>query len=134
MGHDLVPSRQRNNAKSMRRAMTDAELKLWNELRAHRLMGMSFRRQVPIGPYIVGFACSAHRLIVEVDGSQHGDAEHLNRDEARSGYLAASGWTMLRFWNDDVIRDIDNVCQHIVIAAGLAGAEVPETATQELVP
>ncbi|MDG4910371.1 DUF559 domain-containing protein [Mesorhizobium sp. WSM4898] len=133
MGHDLVPSRQRNNAKSMRRAMTDAELKLWNELRAHRLMGMSFRRQVPIGPYIVDFACSAHR-IVEVDGSQHGDAEHLNRDEARSGYLAASGWTMLRFWNDDVIRDIDNVCQHIVIAAGLAGAEVPETATQELVP
>ncbi|OBQ96384.1 DUF559 domain-containing protein [Mesorhizobium sp. AA23] len=134
MGHDLVPSRQRNNAKSMRRAMTDAELKLWNELRAHRLTGMSFRRQVPIGPYIVDFACSAHRLIVEVDGSQHGDAEHLNRDEARSGYLAASGWTILRFWNDDVIRDIDNVCQHIVIAAGLAGAEVPETATQELVP
>ncbi|RWH22363.1 DUF559 domain-containing protein [Mesorhizobium sp.] len=128
MGHDLVSSRQRNNAKSMRRAMTDAEL------RAHRLMGMSFRRQVPIGPYIVDFACSAHRLIVEVDGSQHGDAEHLNRDEARSGYLAASGWTILRFWNDDVIRDIDNVCQHIVIAAGLAGAEVPETATQELVP
>ncbi|TIO94079.1 MAG: DUF559 domain-containing protein, partial [Mesorhizobium sp.] len=53
---------------------------------------------------------------------------------ARSGYLAASGWTILRFWNDDVIRDIDNVCQHIIIAAGLAGAEVAETATQELVP
>ncbi|RWL43233.1 MAG: endonuclease domain-containing protein [Mesorhizobium sp.] len=125
MGHDLVPSRQRKNAKSMRRAMTDAELKLWNELRAHRLMGMSFRRQVPIGPYIVDFACSAHRLIVEVDGSQHADAEHSRYDDARSAYLSASGWTILRFWNDDVIRDIDNVCQHIVIVAGLADAPAP---------
>ena len=105
--------------------MTDAELKLWNELRAHRLMGMSFRRQVPIGPYIVDFACSVHRLIVEVDGSQHADAEHAERDQARSAYLKASGWTILRFWNDDVIRDIDNVCQHIVIEAGLADADMP---------
>jgi len=61
MGHDLVPPRQRRNAKAMRQVVTDAELKLWNELRAHRLMGMSFRRQVPIGPYIVDFACSSHR-------------------------------------------------------------------------
>jgi len=124
MGHDRVPSRQRKNAKSMRRVMTDAELKLWNEMRSHRLMGMSFRRQVPIGPYIVDFACSAHHLIVEVDGSQHSDTEHAERDKARSVYLKESGWTILRFWNDDVIRDIDNVCQHIVIEAGLAGADV----------
>ncbi|RWC26188.1 endonuclease domain-containing protein [Mesorhizobium sp.] len=125
MGHDLVPLRHRRNAKSMRRVMTDAELKLWNELRAHRLMRMSFRRQVPIGPYIVDFACSSYHLIVEVDGSQHADSENLQRDEARSAYLKASGWTILRFWNDDIIRDIDNVCQHIVIEAGLAGAEMP---------
>lgn len=124
MGHDLVPSRQRKNAKSMRRGMTDAELKLWNELRAHRLMGMSFRRQVPIGPYIIDFACSTHSLIIEVDGSQHADPESVQRDEARSAYLNASGWTILRFWNDDVVRDIDNVCQHIVIVAGLTGADV----------
>ncbi|ESY66032.1 endonuclease domain-containing protein [Mesorhizobium sp. M0051] len=125
MGHDLVPSRQRKNAKSMRRVMTDAELKLWNELRAHRLMGLSFRRQVPIGPYIVDFACSDKKLIIEVDGSQDADAEHVERDSERSAYLKSSGWTILRFWNDDVIRDIDNVCQHIVIEAGLAGAEMP---------
>lgn len=130
MGHDRVPPRQRANAKSMRRAMTDAELKLWNELRAHRLMGMSFRRQVPIGPYIVDFACSAHRLIVEVDGSQHADADHSRYDDARSTFLSTSGWTILRFWNDDVIGDIDNVCQHIVIVAGLADAPP----TEELVP
>ncbi|MBZ9823024.1 endonuclease domain-containing protein [Mesorhizobium sp. CA4] len=131
MGHDRFPLGQRKNAKSMRRAMTDAELKLWNELRAHRL-GMSFRRQVPIGPYIVDFACSAYRLIIEVDGSQHGDAEHSRRDEERTAYLAAGGWTILRFWNDDVIRDIDNVCQHIVIVVGLADAPAPQT--EEFVP
>lgn len=135
MGHDLVPSRQRKNAKSMRRVMTDAELKIWNELRAHRLMGLSFRRQVPIGSYIVDFACPTHRLVVEVDGSQHADAEQAERDAARSAYLKSSGWTILRFWNDDVIRDIDNVCQHIVIEVGLAAAEMPAgEPAREVVP
>jgi very-short-patch-repair endonuclease len=135
MGHDLVPPRQRKNAKSMRRVMIDAELTLWNELRAHRLMGLSFRRQVPIGPYIVDFACPTHRLAVEVDGSQYADAEHLDRDAARSAYLKSSGWTILRFWNDDVIRDIDNVCQHIVITVGVAGAAMPASApAREAVP
>jgi very-short-patch-repair endonuclease len=119
MPHDVVSPRLRRNAKSMRRVMTETELKLWNELRAHRLMNLSFRRQVPIGPYIADFACPAHRLIVEVDGSQHGENENTCRDEARSAYLGERGWTILRFWNDDVLRDIDNVCQHIVIAAGL---------------
>jgi very-short-patch-repair endonuclease len=119
MGHEVVPPRQRRNAKSMRRTITDAELKLWNELRAHRLMGLGFRRQVPIDRYIVDFACSSHRLVVEVDGSQHGDAETAQRDSIRSRYLESRGWTILRFWNDDILRDIDNVCRHIVTAAGL---------------
>jgi very-short-patch-repair endonuclease len=119
MPHDLVSNRQRRNAKSMRRVMTEAELKLWNEVRGHRLMGLSFRRQVPVGPYIVDFACPNHRLIIEVDGSQHGENDELHRDEARSAYLRKRRWTVLRFWNDDILRDIDNVCQHIVIAAGL---------------
>jgi very-short-patch-repair endonuclease len=102
----------------MRRVMTDAELKLWNELRAHRLMDLGFRRQVPIGPYIVDFACPTHRLVVEVDGSQHAEADKAERDNVRNAYLNGRGWTVLRFWNDDVLRDIDNVCQHIVISAG----------------
>jgi len=120
MTHDVVPPLQRKHAKSMRRVMTDAELKLWNELRAHRLMDLGFRRQVPIGPYIVDFACPTHRLVVEIDGSQHADAENAARDRVRAAYLQERGWTVLRFWNDDVLRDIDNVCQHIVIATGLA--------------
>ncbi|RUW58013.1 endonuclease domain-containing protein [Mesorhizobium sp. M7A.F.Ca.US.008.03.1.1] len=107
----------------MRKQMTDAELKLWNEIRAHRLMSLSVRRQMPIAGYIVDFACPVKKLIVELDGSQHAQAEASASDAARTGKLEALGWTILRFWNDDVIRDIDNVCQHIVIVAGLAGVE-----------
>ncbi|CDX19060.1 conserved hypothetical protein [Mesorhizobium sp. ORS 3324] len=134
MTHHPVSPVNRGNARKMRKALTDAELKLWNEVRAHRLMGLPFRRQMPIAGYIVDFACPAKKLIIEIDGSQHARAEASASDAARATKLEALGWTILRFWNDDVIRDIDNVCQHIVIAAGLADADVPEQATQELVP
>ncbi len=119
MPHTPVGQRNRKNAKSMRRVMTDAELKLWNELRAHRLMGLGFRRQAPIAGYIVDFACSSKKLIVEVDGSQHGEDEGVKKDAVRTARLEQDGWTILRFWNDDVLRDLDAVCTHIVIAAGL---------------
>ncbi|RUU42228.1 endonuclease domain-containing protein [Mesorhizobium sp. M6A.T.Ca.TU.002.02.2.1] len=125
MTHFPVPANNRSNARKMRRAMTDAELKLWNEIRAHRLMGLAFRRQMPIGGYIVDFACPTKKLIVELDGSQHARAEASASDAARTAKLEALGRIILRFWNDDVIRDIDNVCQHIVIEAGLARAEMP---------
>ena len=117
MPHNLIPSRQRGNAKSMRKAMTDAELKLWNAVRAHRLMDLGFRRQFPIGNFIVDFACPQKRIIVELDGSQHNDSGALRYDMARTGFLEKSGWTVLRFANDDVLNDIDGVCQHIIITA-----------------
>jgi len=123
MPHELPPPRSRSRAKAMRRALTPAELKLWNALRAHRMMGLGFRRQMTVGPYIADFACPSHRLIIELDGSQHGAADLAARDEARTVFLQASGWTVLRFWNDDVLRDIDGVCGHIVIAAGLMAAD-----------
>ncbi len=119
--HTPLPPKNRSRAKAMRRVMTDAELKLWNEIRAHRLMGLGFRRQFPIAGYIADFACPDKRLIVEVDGSQHADGEVLMADTARTEKLCQDGWTVLRFWNDDVLRDIDNVCLHIV--AGLTAAE-----------
>ena len=125
MPHTPIPPANRRNAKAMRRVMTNAELKLWNELRAHRLMGLGFRRQVPIAGYIVDFACSASKLIVEVDGSQHADDGGASRDAVRTRRPEQDGWTILRFWNDDVLSDIDNVCQHIVISAGLAGPGDP---------
>ncbi|TIV23868.1 MAG: endonuclease domain-containing protein [Mesorhizobium sp.] len=122
MTHHRVSPVSRGNARKMRKQMTDAELKLWNEVRANRLMGLSFRRQMPVAGYIVDFACPDKKLIVEIDGSQHALAEVSASDAVRTAELEALGWTILRFWNDDVIRDIDNVCQHIVIVAGLAAA------------
>ena len=119
MPHSIIPRRTRTNAKKMRRVMTDAELKLWNELRAHRLMGLGFRRQFPIAGYIVDFACPEKRIIVELDGSQHGEAETAMNDAARTRRLEQDGWTLIRFWNDDVLRDIDGASNHIVTIAGL---------------
>lgn len=82
-------------------------------------MGLGFRRQMPIADYIVDFACPTKKLIVEVDGSQHANTGAAY-DLARSRQLEASGWTILRFWNDDVLRNIDNVCLHILTVVGLA--------------
>ncbi|SDO98387.1 DUF559 domain-containing protein [Phyllobacterium sp. OV277] len=124
--HTPVSPEIRGNAKSMRKALTDAELKLWNAVRAHRLMGLAFKRQMPIAGYIVDFACPTRRLIVELDGSQHGNDIDLKYDQNRTRCLEADGWTLLRFWNDDVLRDIDGVCQHIISAA-LSGNENHES-------
>ena len=122
MPHTPLPPQNRSRAKKMRRVMTDAELKLWNELRAHRLMGLGFRRQVPIMGFIVDFACPEKRMIVELDGSQHAEAAQMAADKERTRSLQQDGWTILRFWNEDVLRDIENVCQHILIEAGLCDA------------
>ena len=119
MIHNLVPPANRRNARRMRKAMTDAELKLCNELRAHRLMNLGFRRQLPVAGYIVDFACPDKKLIVEIDGSQHGDREQSDADAVRDRGLEALGWIVIGFWNDDVLRDIVGVCNHIVTIAGL---------------
>ncbi len=114
MAHFDISKKIRTNAKSMRRQMTDAELKLWNELRAHRLMRLSFRRQMPIGNYIVDFACAEHKLIVEVDGSGHGEEARMRHDIKRTSFLESNGWTVIRFWNDKILQNIDAVCSNII--------------------
>jgi very-short-patch-repair endonuclease len=118
MNHFPVPQRLRKNARSMRKALTEPELKLWNELRAHRLMGLAFRRQMPIGSYIVDFACPSHRLIVEVDGAGHAHSGQIAHDQTRDAALRALGWTVLRVGNDEVLKDIDAVCTAIVRTIG----------------
>ncbi|MBO6725644.1 MAG: endonuclease domain-containing protein [Rhizobiaceae bacterium] len=128
MPHTSPPAGNRTRAKSMRRKMTDAELKLWNELRAHQLMGLGFRRQFPVGRYIADFACPEKKIIVEVDGSQHADEKQSAVDAVRSAELEKDGWTVLRFWNDEILRDIDDVCHHIVIAAGLTAVDAARRA------
>ncbi|PST21360.1 hypothetical protein C7U61_06935 [Rhizobium sp. JAB6] len=120
MPHTPVPPKIRSNARRMRQVMTDAELRLWNELCAHRLMDLGFRRQLSIAGYIIDFACLSEKLIVEVDGSHHGNNRDQTYDQRRTRRLEADGWTVLRFWNDDVLRDIDNVCMHLLTVAGKA--------------
>lgn len=120
MNHKPVPPQNRTFAKSMRSAMTEAELKLWNEVRGNRLMGMKFRRQMPIGGYIADFTCPPLKLIIEIDGSQHGSERNVQADAIRTAALENLGWTVLRFWNDDVMKDIGGVCQHIVGVAAQA--------------
>ncbi len=94
--------------------MTRSELKLWNQLRAHRLMGLSFRRQVPVGKYIVDFACPAHHLAIEVDGPSHTVDDAISYDETRTEFLAGEGWHVLRFSNVEVVKNIDECCSHIL--------------------
>ena len=109
-----IPRKLLGNAKAMRAEMTRSELKLWNQLRAHRLMGLSFRRQVPVGNYIVDFACPAHRPAIEVDGPSHSFDDAITRDKTRTGYLNDEGWQVLRFSNEEVIQNIDECCRRIL--------------------
>ena len=92
--------RIRARARKLRQAMTDAESRLVYHLCAHRLAGIKFKRQVPVGPCIVDFASVERLLVVEADGSQHLDS---GRDIERDAYLRDQGFTILRFWNDDIL-------------------------------
>ena len=100
------PASLRRNAKRLRKDMTEAERRLWHMLRAHRLEGVGFRRQMPIAGYIVDFAAPAVRVIVELDGSQHAEPAGLEADRRRDRRLGELGWTVLRFWNVDVMCDV----------------------------
>ena len=90
--------------------MTDAEHLLWRHLRAHRLDGQKFRRQQPIGPYVVDFVHFGARLIVEADGGQHLDSP---QDTARDTWLRDQGFQVLRFWNDDILQSPESVLEAI---------------------
>ena len=88
-------------ARSLRNNSTDAERLIWRSLRNRTLFECKFRRQYPVGPYIADFVCIEKRLIVELDGGQH--ADNVMQDEARTAYLQAEGYRVLRFWNNDVL-------------------------------
>ena len=104
-----------SKAQRLRREMTDAERRLWSALRNRQVDGAKFRRQQPIGPFIVDFVCHERRLIIEADGGQY--AEN-GRDGSRTAFLESKGYRVLRFWNDDVLTNVDGVAG--VIAAALS--------------
>ena len=101
-------------ARQLRREQTPAEQKLWSVLRASSLGGFKFRRQHPIGWFIVDFYCSDAKLVVEIDGDVHAGQEEY--DQARSDWLEEQGYRVIRFRNEDVIRDIDAVGREILVA------------------
>jgi very-short-patch-repair endonuclease len=107
-------------SRRLRVNQTDAEAKLWQSLRARQLFGLKFARQQPIGRYICDFVCREKLSVVEVDGGQHADSKE---DEVRDRYLREKGYRVLRFWNNDVLSNLDGVLE--VIAAELGETPAP---------
>ena len=98
-------------AQELRKKSTDAERLLWRHLRAKQLEGLKFRRQEPIGDYIVDFVCFDRSLIVEVDGGQH--VREKAKDDERTRWLEGQGFKVMRFWNNDVMKNIEGVLRVI---------------------
>jgi very-short-patch-repair endonuclease len=98
---------QRDRARRLRREQTDAERTLWKALRSRQFSGLKFRRQHPIGPYIVDFCCLDLKLAIELDGGQH--ASQTDADDRRSHCLAQTGYRVLRFWNHEVLMNLEGV-------------------------
>ena len=109
-------------ARELRRQDTNAEARLWDALRAHRLGGWKWKRQVARGPYFVDFLCVEAGLVVEIDGGQH--ADDLAYDRRRTAYLGRSGLRVLRFWNFEVLTNRDGVCRVVLDACGCDRGEV----------
>jgi very-short-patch-repair endonuclease len=109
--------------------MTPAERVIWYALRAHRLNGVAFRRQVPIGPYIADFVSPATMLIVEIDGGQHFEDAHEQRDAVRATYLKAEGYRVLRFDNHAVMTNSHGVLTRIAEALGEVAPSLPSPAS-----
>jgi very-short-patch-repair endonuclease len=98
-------------ARTLRKNSTDAEQRLWSRLRGRQLDGCRFRRQAPLGPYVADFVCFAARLVIEIDGGQH--SWRANEDAARTSWFEPNGFRVLRFWNNEVLGDLEGVLETI---------------------
>ena len=114
-------------ARALRKGDNLAEGRLWVELQDRRLGGFKFVRQLPIGPYFADFACREHRLVIEVDGSQHADSEH---DCRRDDFMNNAGYSVLRFWSHEVRSQTMSVCETIL--AVLTGSLAEKTVAPDL--
>lgn len=117
-----IQPRMKGLSRALRRRQTKAETTMWSALRGRRLENLKFRRQVPIGPYIVDFCSPGCKLVVEIDGDTHDETEA--EDDVRSLWLRKQGYRVVRFTNDEVEGGVEGLLQEIVDAAsGLAGRE-----------
>jgi very-short-patch-repair endonuclease len=117
MPHTQVTELQRARAKELRRKMTRAETLLWRHLKADRLEGLGFRRQSPMGNYIADFVAHSCKLVVEVDGESHDFEERIRHDDRRDQWFSSRGYRVLRFTNDDVMKNLEGVVLAIRQAA-----------------
>jgi very-short-patch-repair endonuclease len=101
-------------ARELRRNRTGAERERWSRLRQLKEAGFRFRQQTPIDRFVVDFVCLGKRLIVELDGATHGTTEERRKDAERERYLVSQGFRVMRFWNDDVLNNLDGVMDSIV--------------------
>lgn len=104
------------NARALRKRLTPREVKLWVKLRELKLLGFHFRRQAPIGRYIVDFISFGTKLIVEADGGQHGMSQGAKSDQVRDAFLKSQGFMVLRFWNSDIDTNLGGVMESILSA------------------
>ena len=111
----FTPSLPLKRAKQLRTNQTNAELRLWGYLRAKRLQGWKFNRQVPIGNYIVDFLCEQAKLVVEVDGSTHGEMHEVEYDAKRTAHLQTLGYKIFRCYNIDVFKNLTGVLDGILL-------------------
>jgi very-short-patch-repair endonuclease len=107
----LINESNISNARHLRKKLTNAEQKLWRHIRSRQIYGCKFRRQTPIGQYIVDFVCLEKKFIVELDGGQH--AEQQEYDHHRSEWLKSRGFRVIRFWNNEVWNNIEGVMEVI---------------------
>jgi very-short-patch-repair endonuclease len=115
-------------ARKLRTNPTDAEVRMWSRLRRKQLNGFRFRRQQPMGPYVVDFFCAEAKLIVEVDGGQHAES---TADAARTDWLEARGYLVIRFWNNDVLANTEGVLLRILEALRAGPPSLPSPSRGE---
>src|SRR5215510_5049033 len=117
MPNVIVAKRQRARAKELRQAMTRAETLLWRYLKAHHIDDLGFRRQVPMQNYIADFVCHSARLVVEIDGESHDFASRQRRDERRDALFTSQIFTVLNFYADHVLKNLQGVVEAISATA-----------------
>jgi very-short-patch-repair endonuclease len=111
MPHAAVSEQQRRHAKRLRSTMTRAETLLWRHIKAGRVDGLAFRRQVPMHKYIADFVCHSHRLIVELDGESHDFESRIQRDAERDSWFVSQDYTVVRFTNEQVLTNLEGVVE-----------------------
>jgi very-short-patch-repair endonuclease len=129
MPHAAVSERQRNRAKQLRQTMTRAETLLWRYLKADRIDGLSFRRQVPFRHYIADFVCLSAKLIVELDGETHDFEERQKADQHRDAFFVSEGFCVLRFTNEQVMSNLEGVVEVIRQVASSRASGLPPSPT-----